>query len=269
MNIAAYLVAHTPELRTQLYKARMPTTPEAFIKKSIRNSLMMAFMVGACFFLFTKGMNYPLWMPIAAAFFGGYGTYWYSIRAPQLKAQEVAIDIDREVLFAGRFLLVKLNSGKPLVNALFEASKSYGVSSKYFLEIVRDIELGTPMEEAIEKAMVNSPSDHWRKILFQIHNALKLGIDVTNSLESVLEDISYDYLLKIQRYGKKLGTVTLFYLLLGVVFPSLGMTIITVLIGFTNIQLSTGFFVIVLVLVAFIQIIFMRVFNSIRPKVNL
>jgi hypothetical protein len=121
----------------------------------------------------------------------------------------------------------------------------------------------------IEKAMVNSPSKHWRKILFQIHNALKLGIDVSKSLEMVLEDITYDYLLQIQKYGKKLGTVTLFYLLLAVVFPSLGMTIITVLIGFTNVQLNTGFFLVVLILVVFVQFIFMRVFHSIRPQVNL
>jgi hypothetical protein len=47
------------------------------------------------------------------------------------------------------------------------------------------------------------------------------------------------------------------------------MTIVTVLIGFTNIQLTMGFFVVVLVFVIFIQFIFMKMFGSIRPKVNL
>jgi pilus assembly protein TadC len=191
------------------------------------------------------------------------------MQTPVLAQRKVADDINKEVLFAGRFLLVKLNSGKPLVNALIEASQSYGVSNRYFLEIVRDIELGTPLEDAIDRAMHNSPSKHWRSILFQIQNALRLGIDVRTSLEAVLDEISHDYLLQIQRYGKKLSSITLFYLLLAVVFPSLGMTIMVVLLSFAGLQLSWGLLSVILILVVFVQVIFLRVFTSIRPRVNL
>ncbi len=117
--------------------------------------------------------------------------------------------------------------------------------------------------------MHNSPSKHWRSILFQIQNALRLGIDVRTSLEAVLEEISHDYLLQIQRYGKKLSSITLFYLLLAVVFPSLGMTILVVLLSFAGLQLSWGMLSVILILVLFVQVVFMRVFMSIRPKVNL
>jgi pilus assembly protein TadC len=269
MTLISYLMNREPRLRSELYKARMHITPEQFIAKAVRVSLMVSITVGVLLFFYVAKSGAPFWIPVLAALFFLFATYWYTLRTPQLAQMKVAADIDREVLFAGRFLLVKLNSGKPLVTALMEASRSYGVSNKYFLEIVRDIELGTPLEAAIEKAMVNSPSEHWRKILFQIHNALRLGIDVSTSLESVLDDISHDYLLQIQRYGKKLSTFTLFYLLLAVVVPSLGMTILIVIISFAGIQLTTGLFVAILVVLAFVQIIFMNLFNSIRPKVNL
>ena len=271
MSLISYLVQQAPGLKGDLFRARMPITAEKYIEKALRISIMVGILLGVMVFFFVgkfKPAAVP-WVPLGVGFFSVFFMYWYLLQMPILAQQKVAADIDREVLFAGRFLLVKLNSGKPLVNALVEASQSYGVANKYFLEIVRDIELGTPLEEAIDKAMSNSPSVHWRKILFQISNALRLGIDVTHSLESVLEEISYDYLIQIQRYGKKLSTITLFYLLLAVVFPSLGMTIFTVLVSFTGINLSWGLFSIVLVLLAFIQIIFMRVFISIRPKVNL
>jgi len=269
MKLASYLTAKHPNLKGDLLRARMRITPEAFVTRSLRMGVIAGFALAAAVFFYVAKTNYPPYIALIVGLLGGYGTYVYLLQSPKLAAAKIANDIDKEVLFAGRFLLVKINSGTPLVNAFIEASRGYGVNSKYFLEIVRDIELGTPLEEAIERAMQNSPSVHWRKILFQIHNALKLGVDVTHSLEAVLDDISYDYLLQIQRYGKKLSSTTLFYLLLAVVFPSLGMTITTVLMGFTNIDLGWGFFLVVLVVVVFFQVIFMRVFNSIRPKVNL
>lgn len=269
MNIIGYLIQQHPDIKTDLRLGRMNVTPRQIIIRALRVGVMSGVLFAALIFLFLGKTNPSIIWPLIVGLAGGYGTYWYILQTPKLAAAKVAADIDREVLFAGRFLLVKLNSGVPLINALVEASKSYGVANKYFLEIVRDIELGTSLETAIDKAMINSPSMHWRKVLFQITNALRLGIDVTHSLESVLEDISYDYLLQIQRYGKKLSTVTLFYLLVGVVFPSLGMTIVTVLMGFTSIQLGFGFFAAVLAVVAFLQFIFMRTFAGIRPKVNL
>jgi hypothetical protein len=270
MSLISYLASKQPNLRAELYKARMQTTPEAFIARSVRVALMGGLLLAVLVFFYVDKSNYPLWIPVFVFVSFTYMIYWYLLKTPEVAQGKIAVDMDREVLFAGRFLLVKINSGKPLVSAFIEASKSYGVSNKYFLEIVRDIELGTPLEEAIEKAMVNSPSKHWRKILFQIHNALKLGIDVSSSLEAALEDVQHDYLVQIQRYGKKLGTLTLFYLLLAVVVPSLGMTILTVLISFTGIATKGfGLYLVILVVLVFVQIVFMRLFRDIRPKVNL
>lgn len=270
MTLAAFLASKQPRLRQELYKARMSVTPEAFVSKSVRTALMAGVMLSVLVFFYVDKTNRPMYIPFLTFIVFTYFMYWYLMRTPQLAQNKVAIDIDREVLFAGRFLLVKLNSGKPLVSALVEASRSYGISNKYFIEIVRDIELGTPLEESIEKAMNNSPSKHWRKILFQIHNALRLGIDVTTSLEAALEDVSHDYLIQIQRYGKKLGTMTLFYLLVAVVVPSLGMTILTILISFTGLATDGfGVYYVILALLVFTQIVFMRLFIDIRPKVNL
>ena len=77
------------------------------------------------------------------------------------------------------------------------------------------------MEEALEKACNTTPSKKFKKILFQINNALKIGVDVSVSLESTLEEISQEQLVEIQRYGKKLNSMTMFYMLLAIVAPSL------------------------------------------------
>lgn len=269
MKLSSFLLARAPNLRADLKLARIDAKPEEFAMRSFRVAMFGGFAMAALVFFFQGKGNTNLLLVLGAFLIGAWGAYKYLLASPRLTAMSIAADIDREVLFAGRFLLIKLNSGMPLVNALFEASKSEGVSKRYFAEIVRDIELGTPLEEAIERAMKASPSKHWRKILFQISNALRLGIDVTSSLETVLEDIAGDYLLQIQRYGKKLSTITLFFLLFAVVFPSLLMTIAVVLLSFTGVPMTMGFFAAVLVVVAFIQVVFLQTFRSIRPGVTL
>ena len=264
-----YIKTFFPHLRYELRVAHMPYTSEEYLKRVIMKVTVYTLGLTLLLAMLAQKQGWPLYVvPIGFVVIGVFG-FWLGMKGPKIKAHQRAVDIDREVLFAGRFLLIKLHSGKPLVNALMEASRSYGVAHKYFEEIVRDIEVGTPLEEAIERAMIYTPSESFRKVLFQIHNALRLGIDVTQSLEAVLDEITENQMLAIARYGKKLSSVTLFYMLLAVVFPSLGMTILTVIIGFTDITMNMTSYIIVVFFLAIIQFMFITMFKSIRPKVNI
>lgn len=267
--IFRYIARFFPALSNQLRVAHMRIAPDVFIKKIIFKNIFVTLMFAVLFAMLVDRMEWS-WLTwfvgvIVAFVFG----FWFGLKQPVIIAHRRAIDIDREVLFAGRFILIKLHSGKPLVNALTEAANSYGVANKYFAEIIKDIEVGTSLEDAIERAMNTSPSMAFRKILFQIHNALRLGIDVTQSLEAVLEDITEDQLLQIRRYGKKLPSVTLMYMVVAIVFPSLGMTIATVLLTFTNITMSLTSYLIVILFLFILNFMFITMFKGIRPKVNI
>jgi pilus assembly protein TadC len=258
-----------PNLQHQLRVAHIDATPDEFVRTIFVQSSMYVFLLGFLLFMLADSQGWGL----RVVFFGMLGMWlfgvWFGMQRPKIQGYSRAKDIDKEVIFAGRFLLVKLHSGKPLLNALFEASESYGVANSYFKEIVRDIELGTPLEEAIERAMTYSPSEKFQKILFQIHNALRLGMNVTKSLEAVLDEIQASQLLEIQDYGKKLGTVTLFYMLVAIVFPSLGMTIATVILAFTEIQMDVFSYGAIIFFLVILNFIFITVFRGIRPKLNI
>lgn len=258
-----------PNLQHQLRVAHIDATPEEFVRTTTTRSSMYVILLGFLFFMLADSQGWALSTVFFTTIAMFFGAFWFGMQQPKIKGYSRAKDIDREVIFAGRYLLVKLHSGKPLVNALFDAADSYGVASNYFKEIVRDIELGTPLEEAIERAMTYSPSDNFRKILFQIHNALRLGMNVTKSLEAVLDEIQQAQLLEIQEYGKKLSTVTLLYMLLAIVFPSLGMTIMTVMLSFTDIQMDATAYAIVVFFLVILNFIFITVFRGIRPKLNI
>ena len=256
-------------LQHQLRVAHIDATPEEFVRTTFTRSSMYVLLLGFLFFMLADSQGWPFYTVILAVLGMYIAALWFGMQQPRIKGYSRARDIDREVIFAGRYLLVKLNSGKPLVNALFDAANSYGVANNYFKEIVRDIELGTPLEQAIERAMTYTPSDKFRKILFQIHNALRLGMNVTKSLEAVLDEIQQSQLLEIEEYGKKLSTVSLFYMLIAIVFPSLGMTIMTVILSFTEIQMDATVYGIVIFGLVIINFIFITVFRGIRPQLNI
>jgi len=193
----------------------------------------------------------------------------YSVISIKSRIRHREREINKEVLFVGRYLLVKLYSGRPLLNALVETANSRGVAAKYIKEIVDDINTGSTIEDALNSAMVYSPSEKLRKVLFHVNNALQLGIDVTKPLESVLEEITKEQELEINRYGKKLNTLVIFYMLAAVIIPSLGVAIFIVISSFINFPIGFGGMVVFIFFIVVLQFIFITLFKSIRPMVSL
>ena len=258
-----------PNLKKEIRIAHAKTTPQDFIYKNLKFSLPFSLGLAILFFFIANKAGLPLILiPIAFIIFFIL-VFYFGFLKLKAKIAKRRKEIDREVLFAGQYLLIKLYAGRPLLNALVDTTKSYGVAAKYIKEIVDDINTGSSLEIALENAMTYSPSEKFGKILFHVNNALKLGIDVTTPLSAVLEEITKEQELEIMRYGKKLNTIVIFYMLGAVVIPSIGMTLFIVLASFINFNVSMSHFLIVMLFIIVIQFLFISVFKSIRPIVNL
>lgn len=256
-------------LRKKLRGAGVNKTPKEFKEQTMRSALVVGIGMTVLSFFLVQKRGLPLILiPVVGMIFY-FLAYTTLLKTLDTKIHKKAKEIDKDVLFAGRFLLIKLNSGKPLINSLMEASQSYGVANTYFKQIVKNIELGTPLEKALDMASDECPSNKMRRVIFQISNALKIGIDVTQNLEAVLEEIAYEQLIEIQRYGKKLNSLTLFYMLLAVVVPSLGMTMFIVVAGLVSLNLTSSTFFIFAFFLFLIELVFLSLFKSIRPNVNI
>lgn len=269
MSLAKSIAGRRPHLKKKLYMAGIDMLPEAYVQLKMRSAIIMSIMLGLLALMFFAKRGNPVAPTLLVLIFSYILIFNLLMKEVDSKITKLAKEIDKDVLFAGRFLLVKLNSGRPLINAIEDASKSYGLSNEYFKEIIRDIDLGTPLEKALEKATRNCPSDKLRKILFQITNALKIGTDVTNFLDAILDDIADQQLIEIKRYGKKLNSITMFYMLFAVVMPSLGMTMLIVIISLVNVPIVKQHFLLVLILLIFLQFIFITTFRNIRPNMNI
>ena len=269
MTLSKSIALQFHDLKDKLKSACINKKPEQYVHDALVNSLMFAFFLTILAIFLIIKFNFDILIG-AVVFVVAYIIFFFLLmKRLDIEINKRAREIDKDVLFAGRFLLVKINSGKPLINSIIDASNSYGVASKYFKEIVRDIDLGTPMEDALHNAYKNTPSKKFKKILFQINNALKIGVDVSVPLEAALDEITQDQLVEIQRYGRKLNSLTMFYMLAAIVVPSLGITLFSVVASMVSIVIDMKMFIIVLFFLIFIQLIFLSIFRSIRPNLNL
>ena len=247
----------------------MPYAPAVYINKNFRTALAGSLLFTFSFFFVLRkaGLSMFLIVPIFMALFILF--FEYSLLAIKSKIRQREREINKEVLFVGRYMLVKLYSGRPLLNALIETANSRGITARYIKEIVDDIGTGSTIEDALNNAMVYSPSERLRKILFHVNNALKLGIDVTKPLESVLEEITKEEELEIKKYGKKLNTLIIFYMLVAVILPSLGVAIFIVISSFLNTPIKLSGLLVLAFFMVVLEFIFITLFRSSRPMVNL
>jgi len=274
--VVSAIIRSRPEIRRRVRIARINQSAEQFVGRALRGATIFAvcaFLLG--FMLLDKVRGRELLVQnlllISLASLGGFlGSFLFLMNTLEVYIKRQERLLNRDVLFIGRYLLIKLQSGVPFYQALIDASHgNFGIASKYMREIVDDIELGTPIEQALSTAADMSPSNEFRQILWQVNTALRSGVDVTTTLRSILTEISGMQILEVERYGKKLSSLSLFYMLLAIIVPSLGLTLFVSFSSFLGLKLAFIHLVGVVFVMMFVQFMFMSLFRSIRPQINL
>ncbi|MFH1133038.1 MAG: type II secretion system F family protein [Nanoarchaeota archaeon] len=257
-----------PQLKHEIQAAHLKDTPQRFILRIVILSVYLSIGLTVLFLLLALRFRLPIYLvpPFFIVIF--FVAFWFFFQTPRVIIQKRRREIEREVLFAGNYILTKTESGVPLFNAMIDASKAEGVASKYFKEIVGEINTGLPIERALEKARDATASDKFKLILSELVTSLKTGADISQSLRAVLKQINTEQIIEIKEYARKLNAVIMIYMVLAVALPSLGMTMFIVIASFFAFELSPPFIILILVLLTFIQFMFLSFFKAIRPVVN-
>ncbi len=248
----------------KLRKARMLDRPDEFIKKTFKTSLMGSLGFCIIFFLFVNNPAVFLAFPIFFILL-----FSYLKRVPDVKISRLKRGISREIVFAGRFLIIELEAGVPPYEAFKNMARNYKAIGVYFQEMVSKIDLGTSIEEAINETIDDVPSEELKKILWQVLNAISTGSEVVESLKLVVDQIVREQQIAVQEYGKKLNPLAMFYMMVAVIVPSLGVTMMVILMTFLSIKLSLLVLLALSLLMAFIQFMFLSMIKSSRPAVEL
>jgi len=276
-SVAETLGPSFPDLKKKLLMAGMKQTPEAFLAKVIMSTIIFSialFVVTAIALDFVDVIDFEqpseemLWLVVPLILYPIILFYYFMLypKAATIKRKK---EIDYEIVFAGRHLVIALKSGMPLFDAMVGVSGRYGKVGDEFGSIVEKISLGVPMSQAIREVSQYNPSKYFVRILMQITNSLSSGADVGNSVEVVLDQISKEQIIALKEYGQKLTPIVMFYMVFGVILPSLGVVLATVLFSVISggmLGITSSILILVFLLIMIIQFLFLGVVESSRPR---
>ncbi len=201
------------------------------------------------------------------AFYASFQTF---LNFPVQKGKSSAKAIERDILFAARDMIISLRSGMPLFNAITSISTGYGGASQEFAKIIERVQLGVPLEDAIDQTVSESKSQSFRRLMMQATVSIKAGADIVSALQSVIDQLSQERIIELRRYGQRLNAIAMFYMLFGIILPSMGIAVITILTTFISIfTVNTTVLEFALVGIIFLQIVFLELITSSRPVFSL
>lgn len=255
------------KLKEKLLIAKIDKTPEEFLKEANKKALMFSSSLTLIFLFITKiNLNFLIYIFLFFILFFIFRTL--IIKSLDVKIYRLRREIDREILFAARYFLLKVSSGVPITQAIYDAAKGYGIASSFFQGIVASVEAGVPIEEALERARRYCPSEYMKKVLTPIIVSLKTGSDVVYPLEETMRMIYSRLMSEVKEYEKKLNVIVLLYLVLSLVIPSLGLAMGSILLTFLKIEIGKFALILLVIFVILLQFVFIGVINSAKPTVR-
>ena len=99
-------------------------------------------------------------------------------------------------------------------------------------------------------------------------NSIRTGSDVAKSLYSVMEQITKDQITEVNKYGKKLNPLAMFYMIVAVILPSLGITMLIILSSFIHFELSLTILLALAGFLGFVQFMFIAMVKFSRPAIE-
>jgi pilus assembly protein TadC len=196
-------------------------------------------------------------------------TFFLAKQIPSVALKNRRAMLESDLLYSARHLLLRLESGSSLLNSLESVSKLNTKSGLFFKELIFDIDMGLSLENSIARAIENSPSKAYTKLLEEIHTSLKTGTDLQRVLRLTLDDITRLHLIQIEEYGKKLNPMTMFYMIIGTILPSLGTAMLVVGASFLGAKINIDLTVLLSfsAIVLAIQVFFVLMFRALKPMV--
>lgn len=271
LGIGEELEVIFPFLKLHLRQSGMPLDAKEYLSRCfVSTALFFLFMFAFVSLVFAKiGFKKYLLVSFGIAAIFSIFIFMQQIMYPRLIVAKRVREIERNLIPVLQNIMVQLNSGVPLFDIIVNiASGEYGAISEEFLRAVKEINAGRPQVAVLEEIAAKNPSLYFRRSLWQIVNGMKSGADMSNVLSQVLHALGEEQVIQIQKYGSQLNPLAMFYMLVAIIAPSLGITFIIVVSSFVS-PSETGTKMVFWGLygfAVFFQVMFLGIIKSRRPN---
>jgi flagellar protein FlaJ len=244
-----------------------------------REWMAMAFFTALFYFLVLSG---PLALLTIAArteplralgisllvgFVIGFVALVYLAMYPRLTVTRKVNQVEHYLPQGLHHLLIEVRSGVPLYNSLVSIAQSnYGMLSQEFRRAVNEINTGRSEIAALEMLARDNPSLYFRRVIWQMVNALKSGADIGQTIKQIVDNLSEEQRIAIKKYGAQLNPLALIYMIFCVIFPTLGITFLLVISSFVGIGFDIQYLLIgILAFLLMFQFMLIGLIKSRRP----
>lgn len=266
--LAQGMLKSVPSLKVDLLQAEMEIDPLDYMSLTLFTSLFYFFLLGGLMTFIgfiIKGAFDPIGLVIGTVFL--VMSFNYLSFYPKVQAKKRINDLEGNLLYALRHLLIQVRSGVPLFEAMVSITSGYGQISVEFKKIVKEINAGVPETMALDEAAKRNPSLYFRRSMWQIVNAIRGGADVGKTIQTITDNFAREQINRIKRYGQELNPWTMLYMIIAVIAPTLGITFIIIMTSFAGIQVPKLIFPFILGGIGMFQFFFMGFIRSRRPAV--
>jgi len=202
-------------------------------------------------------------VPIFVCFFVFTSVIYY----PKVQTRKRMKKLDANLISAMRHMLIEIKSGVTLFEAMHDISTEYGEVSRVFSKAVNDIATGRKETDVLAEMSELNPSFALRRAVWQISNALQSGSDIGAALEAIIHDLTQEQIISIKKYGQELNPWTMVYMVVAVIFPSLGITFLVIITSFTDITIPPIMFPVILGALVGFHLFFMSFVKNKRPAI--
>ncbi len=267
-TLAGSLTPLFSSLKEDLEQAESSQTPREYLAQAFASALLDATVILTALLTigFLAKMDITLFA-LGMFFVVGLAAFFTAASYPRITASRRARALERQLVPALRQLLIQLKSGVPLFNGMASLTNDYEEVSVEFRKIVRRINAGTSELDALSDASQQNPSLSFRRVLWQLTNALKVGSDVSRVVEGLVDELMGEQKNQIRRYGQELSPWAMLYMMLAVVVPSLGVTMMLVVASFAKFSIPIIVLAGVIGGLILFQLFFMSFISSRRPSV--
>lgn len=260
-----------PGLEFELEQAGFDYEPREWMAIAFFTAVFYFSMLFAPLVLLTIAVKIELaraiGIPFLVAFVIGMVSMIYISLYPKLSVTKKVNDVEKYLPFMLHHLLIEVRSGVPLYNALVSIAQSdYGKLSLEIRRAVNEINTGKSEIAALEMLARQNPSIYFRRIMWQMVNALKSGADIGDTLKHIVDSLSEEQRIAIKKYGAQLNPLALMYMIFAVIFPTLGITFLLVISSFIGLGIDIQYVLLgILAFLLMFQFMIIGLIKSRRP----
>ena len=211
------------ELSFNLYSANMRYSANQYLALASAVGFiatLFSFIVLLLIGIILKDILFMTIIPIFLSIFIGFIAAIIMIHQPKQIAVARGNAISVDLPFALRHMATELKAGIGLYKTIQAiAQNDYGLLSEEFARTINEIEEGSDTSVALKHLSLRTQSQPLKKAINHILRAMRIGGNLSNSMNEIAKDVSEELRVKINSFAQQMNFFSVIFIFVGIVLP--------------------------------------------------